>query len=275
MSLPTPAVVAFDRLAPDYDALASGETFSHQRRLSHAAFAAWVPAGSRVLEIGCGSGLDTEYFARAGLRVTACDPSPEMVARTLRRLAAVPGSARSDVVACGLEHLPDLLPALAGDEGFDVLVSNFGALNCVECLAPLGRLAASHLRPGGAVLIGLMGRWCAWEVMYFSATGRRGLARRRRTTPALVPVAGVEVPTFYHRVADVGRALGPGLHLRAVRGLGIVVPPPYLEPRWRQVPVPLRRAAVGLDRLVSPLPGLNRLGDHVLTRWVKRRSADA
>jgi hypothetical protein len=38
------------------------------------------------------------------------------------------------------------------------------------------------------------------------------------------------------------------------------------------VPVPIRGLAAGIDRLVSSWPGINLLGDHTLTRWVKRRA---
>jgi hypothetical protein len=110
---------------------------------------------------------------------------------------------------------------------------------------------------------------------YFTATGRRQAAHRRQQSAVMVPVAGVEVPTFYHGLDDLGRALGAELSLAQVRGIGVVVPPPYLEPRWRQVPRRLRALADGVDRLVAPWPGLNRCGDHVLARWVKRRYGHA
>ena len=54
-------------------------------------------------------------------------------------------------------------------------------------------------------------------------------------------------------------------------GIGVMVPPPYLEPRWQQVPPALRRAAAGVDRIAGSWPIVNQLGDHTLSRWVKRR----
>lgn len=46
-----------------------------------------VPAGGRMLEVGCGTGKATVAFARRGLRVSALEPSPEM-ASVARRLCA-------------------------------------------------------------------------------------------------------------------------------------------------------------------------------------------
>jgi SAM-dependent methyltransferase len=278
--------VAFDRLAPVYDDVAGGDAFRRQREQSHAALARWLSPGMRALEIGCGTGIDTVFLARRGLHVVACDPSEEMVRRAagraaqdarLRSFGASAGRApagRVVVLTCGLQELPDYLDTLDDGGGFDAIVSNFGALNCVESLEPLGVVAARHLRPGGAAMLVLIGRTCAWEDCYAVVTGRHSLMGRRRQSRALVPVAGVDVPTFYHRTSDLGRALGADFSLDQIVGLGIAVPPPYLEARWRQVPRALRALASRFDRLAGAWPPFSQLGDHVLTRWLKRRDAD-
>lgn len=266
---------AFDRLAPSYDTLVGSETFLHQRRQTHAAFTRWLRPGCRVLEIGCGTGLDTVFLAAAGLRVIACDPSEEMLSRTKRRLAQGAVADRAGILSCGLEDLPRFLDALDHSVGFDAILSNFGALNCVRSLEPLGVIARRHLRPGGAIVLGLMGRTCLWESLYFAVRGRPALAVRRRQAGATVPVAGVDVPTFYHRTREVRDALGEDFALDEVLGVGVMVPPPYLESRWLQVPASIRRATEGIDRVVASWPLLNQLGDHTLTRWVKRREVQS
>jgi ubiquinone/menaquinone biosynthesis C-methylase UbiE len=267
----TIARLAFDRLAPAYDALASGEAFTLQRRQTHAALARWIRSGFRVLEIGCGTGVDTEYLARLGARIVACDPSEEMLSRTRRRLETADIGDRVALLSCGLQGLPQFLDALDHSEGFDAIVSNFGALNCAPSLDALGEIGRRHLRPGGAMAIGLMGRACLWEAAYFTARGDRAKAARRRVNGVKVPVAGIDVPTFYHRTRDVANALGGDFSCDAVIGIGVLVPPPYLEPRWQRLPIALRRIAAGIDRIGGALPLFNQLGDHTLTRWLKRR----
>jgi SAM-dependent methyltransferase len=268
----TTARLAFDRLAPAYDALVAGEAFQLQRRQTHRLLAQWIRSGFRVLEIGCGTGVDTEFLAGLGARVVACDPSEEMLSRTRRRLAVAGLGDRISILSCGVQDLPQFLDALDHAEGFDAVVSNFGALNCAPSLVPLGIIGCRHLRAGGAMAIGLMGRTCLWEAVYFTMRGDRAKAARRRTPRADVPVAGIDVPTFYHRTRDVAAALGEGFVREAVIGVGVMVPPPYLEPRWLQLPSPLRRAAAGVDRLAGAWPIVNQLGDHTLSRWVKRRA---
>ena len=269
----TTARLAFDRLAPSYDTLVSGEAFQLQRKQTHRLLSHWIRPGFRVLEIGCGTGIDTEFLAGLGARIVACDPSEEMLSRTKRRIATAGAGDRISILSCGLHDLPQFLDALDHSEGFDAIVSNFGALNCAPSLSPLGVIGCRHLRAGGAMAIGLLGRNCLWEKIYFTARGDRVKAVRRQTEKADVPVAGIDVPTFYHRTRDLAASLGDGFVCDALIGVGVMVPPPYLEPRWRQLPAALRRAAAGLDRFAGSWPIVNQLGDHTLSRWVKRRAS--
>jgi SAM-dependent methyltransferase len=264
--------LAFDRLACDYDALTGGEIFRMMRARTHHAFARRLGAESRVLEIGCGTGADTSFLASWCRHVVACDPSEEMVTRTSRRLAREHLESRATVMPCGLQNLQWYLDALAPHEPFDAIVSNFGALNCVRHLAPLGALVRRQLRPGGVVLLGVMTRMCALEAAYFTLTGRPRLAGRRMHDGAVkVPVAGVDVPTYYHRVSALRRALGADVRLVALEGIGVALPPPYLEPRWRRLPDSVRTATTRIDALLAPWPPFNRIGDHVLLQFVKEQ----
>ena len=81
-----------------------------------------VPAGGRVLDLGCGEGRDSVYFASRGFEVTGLDISPEGLAKA-RRLADerkvhvrwlplsmldVPVAGRFDLIySCGsVHHVP-------------------------------------------------------------------------------------------------------------------------------------------------------------------------
>jgi len=52
-------------------------------------FEGLLPAGARVLDLGCGSGRDSRYFAERGYDVVAVDPSFAMCEQT-KAVAAVP-----------------------------------------------------------------------------------------------------------------------------------------------------------------------------------------
>jgi cyclopropane fatty-acyl-phospholipid synthase-like methyltransferase len=60
-----------------------------RRRAQRILDGAGIQQGSRVLELGCGTGLFTEMFAVAGARILAVDISPELLAKArLRNLPA-------------------------------------------------------------------------------------------------------------------------------------------------------------------------------------------
>jgi hypothetical protein len=51
------------------------------------------------------------------------------------------------ILSCGLQDLPQFLDALDHAEGFDAIVSNFGALNCAPSLDALGVIGGATFVP--------------------------------------------------------------------------------------------------------------------------------
>jgi SAM-dependent methyltransferase len=100
--------------------------------------AAGVAAGSRVLDVGCGSGELLEHLAALGAVPFGVDPAPAMAARARER---VPGA---DVREAGFDELP------FDDGAFDAVVAVNSLQFAEDTLAALAE-AARVLRPGGAV----------------------------------------------------------------------------------------------------------------------------
>lgn len=107
-----------------------------------AAFIGALPAGGQVLDLGCGPGIQAAAMARAGLRVTATDAVPEMVALA----AAQPG------VKAQVARFDDI----AGRDIYDGIWANFSLLHAPRADLPR-HLAALRgtLRPGGLFHIGM------------------------------------------------------------------------------------------------------------------------
>lgn len=225
--------------------------------------------GESVLELGCGTGEDALFLARQGCRVVATDASPAML-RAAREKLTVAGLASRAV----LERLDLAAPPadLAGGP-VELLFSNFGALNCLsrEQLARLGHAAAGWVRPGGRAVLVVMPRVCLAESAYFLARGRWREARRRWDGgPVEARVAGGTVATWYYAPEEVAAAFAPAFRLRAVRPVGLLVPPSYLDRRAARWPLVLR--ALGwLDERLEPLQPLAGLADHALVDLERRR----
>jgi len=88
------------------------ETFRHFCDFANIAVALSLPAGSRILDVGCGSGWLSEYFARLGYVVKGIDISPELIQMSRDRIAHVPydvdhqTTLRCEFAVHDIEHAP-------------------------------------------------------------------------------------------------------------------------------------------------------------------------
>jgi SAM-dependent methyltransferase len=219
------------------------------------------PAGSRVLELGCGTGEDAVHLAARGVDVLATDPAPAMV-REARAKADRAGLAdRVATRVLGAARLEEL-----GDVAFDGAFSNFGALNCVPDLAPVSAGLARLVRPGGRVLLCFLGRWVPWEWGWFLARGRRDSAFRRLAT------GGAEwhgLRVSYPALRGLKRTFAPGFRCSSARAVGVFLPPSYAE-AWAARHPRLLGALDALERRVEAIPPFPSLADHVLLELERR-----
>ncbi|MBC7931418.1 MAG: methyltransferase domain-containing protein, partial [Rubrivivax sp.] len=127
------------------------ETFRHFCDFANLAVALALPAGSRLLDVGCGSGWLSEYFARLGYDVTGIDISPELVEIARARVAAIPfGVDHETRLRCRfLVHDAESLPL---DEEFDAVVC-YDSLHHFEDERAVFRNLAAMTRTGGALFI--------------------------------------------------------------------------------------------------------------------------
>ena len=109
------------------------------------------PSACTVVEIGCGAGRMTQWFARGFGRVEALDVSPEMIALARRRLAGFPN------VRLHVSSGADLAPL--ADRSADLVFSYivFQHIPSREVIENYVREAARVLKPGGAFKFQLNG----------------------------------------------------------------------------------------------------------------------
>jgi ubiquinone/menaquinone biosynthesis C-methylase UbiE len=255
----------FDAIAERYDESFTASKIGRAQRAS-----VWdklggvFRSGDRLVEIGCGTGVDACFLAERGVDVIACDSSPQMVAVATRRVAEKerPGSIYPRLLAA--EHIH----ALRHDGSFDGAFSNFGALNCVQDLRPFARDLAAVLNPGATALLCWMGPCCAWEIVWYLATGKPGKAFRRfhRDGVSAQLAGGAHLRVRYPSVRELVRTFAPEFRLKSLKGIGIAVPPSYIESWANRLPR-LFDFSVRADSLLGHCPGIRALADHVLLEF--------
>jgi len=274
--LPTPVLSSpFDAIAERYDETFTSSTVGQAQRA-----AVWselqkaFDPGYRVLDIGCGTGVDARFLADQGVDVVACDSSVQMLAVAGRRIAGFTESRSKGSVKLRRLAASEIC-ALKNDAPFDGAFSNFGAVNCVEDMRRLASDLAVLLKPGASLLLCLMGPVCLWEIAWYLLHGQRLKAFRR------VHRSGVEarlgdgaiVHVRYPGVGSMRRTFAPEFDLRNVRGIGVMVPPSYLEGWAKRLPGAMR-VAVSADWFLGKCPGIRMVADHVLLRFERKTSHD-
>ena len=243
---------AFDQLAPQYDQLWTRSAVGHlQREAVWRHMGGLFQPGQSVLDLGCGTGEDALRLMRAGLRVHAIDASAEMV-----RIARDRGV---DAETLPIENCGHL------EGSFDIILSNFGAFNCVDDLESLREPLARLVRPGGYLAICVIGRFCAWETAW--ALLRRQPAKAfRRWRKSVMSSLGIRV--FHPSTNHLKAAFRPRFTLVSWCGIGLCVPPSYITGLSGGVLQKLD----ALDRRVAHWPVLRGLCDHRLFVFVRSSS---
>lgn len=253
---------AFDAIAQEYDSQFTDSMIGRaQRRSVWAEMDRHFRSGQRVLEINCGTGVDALHLAARGLWVTACDASPEMVRVAHRRREASPWRAHVDLHVLSIEQISQL----DGEGPFDGVLSNFAGLNCVQDLPNVAEALARLVRPGGRAVLGVFGAICLWEVVWFilRGEGRKAIRRFKRSGNLANLGPDHDVWVRYPSVASLRRDFAPHFHLLGWKGVGVAVPPTYVEPWAAHFPHWLEFAAA-LDIVLGKCPGARALADHIV-----------
>jgi SAM-dependent methyltransferase len=198
--------------------------------------------GDAVLDVGCGTGIDAQFLARAGVRVVGIDASPPMIAQAKTRLEVDPLKELVELRVLDLREIGSL-PA-----GFDGIISAFASLSTVADLEDFAQQAARLLRPRGAMVLHLLNRSSLWEWLGLVRQGRLRAARRLgRHVERNFVIGGRPVRHYlYHAREAYARFFSAHFRLRRAYGLGILRPPHTLG---RLPPA----VVTALDRLERPV----------------------
>jgi ubiquinone/menaquinone biosynthesis C-methylase UbiE len=258
-----PAALVFDQMAGEYDNVFTRSLIGRaQRDIVWDVLMQTFHHGDHVLELNCGTGEDALFLARQAIAVTACDASPKMIQVASERLQNEAPNIQVQFNLLPTERLRELQPATTFDGAF----SNFSGLNCVPDLKQAANDLATLLRTNASLVICVSTRFCAWEMIWFLLHGNLRKAFRRCSGRTTATVGEFAVDVYYPTVRKLQQLFAPSFVMHSCKGVGITVPPSYVE-TWINRHPKLLRTLCAIDRIISSLPGFRILGDHMILRF--------
>lgn len=137
----------FDAYARYYDLLYRDKDYVAEARYVASLIREHAPHGTRVLELGCGTGAHAEHLARMGYHVHGVDRSEVMLDSAAKRKAGLPAD-----VARRLSFGKGDVRTVRAGKTYDAAISLFHVMSYQTTDADLAaaiQTAAAHLAPGG------------------------------------------------------------------------------------------------------------------------------
>lgn len=259
------AGAAFDRIAQDYDRRFTDSLIGRAQR-----DAVWkmlirtFRKNAKVLELNCGTGEDAIYLAGNGISVVALDASRQMIARAEQRLQH-----NSPKTPVSFRELPtERIDELHPETLFDGAFSNFSGLNCIADLEAVASSLARLVKQDGRLVLCFSTRFCPMEILYYLTHGQWRKAFRRCKGYTKVTLDRLQFTVYYPTLRKIRQSFAPDFRLYSCTGIGVAVPPSYLEGWARQHPR-IFRILRRLEERLASLPILRSRGDHVLLCFEK------
>jgi len=258
-----PAELAFGHLASTYDTEFTETLIGRAQRAAvwKCAEAVFAPS-SHLLELNCGTGEDAIHLARLGFVVTACDVSSNMIAEARKKALLEGLSDRIHFYVKATERITEI----AAHHSFGGAFSNFSGFNCVKDLGAVARDLAPSLLPYSPLLFCFSTRHCLWESVWYLLHGDRRRAFRRWKGRHHARFGDTVFTVYYPSCREIQESFAPYFRLVSITGIGVAVPPSYVNSFISRHPR-LLRALENIDTTIRDLPGLRTLGDHVLLHF--------
>lgn len=212
-----------------------------------------------ILEINCGTGHDAIQLAALGHRVKATDASISMINKAKEKMNGQAGTITGlSFSVCAFDQLSQQF----NGERFDLVFSNFGGLNCVDedGLSALSRDLVQLVKPGGMLMLVLMGKCCIREMAYYAIRGKFKQAFRRFGKSADFTYGPSAMRIYYYSPAKIKSMFSAGFQQVQNFPVGFFIPPSYLEKKYEGKTDQLNR--LGRREKKYGYPFLSAFSDH-------------
>ena len=220
----------YDLISTTYDGVEGSNAVGRRLRARmQGALYRTFHAGDRVVELGCGTGIEALALASRGIEVVATDPSEGMLER-VREKAAEYGPSQLTTRRMAAHEIGSLA-AEFGEGSFDGAYSHGGALNMDPNLGAVAAGLARLLQPAGKALFTVLNQVSLFELLFYPLVFRPRKAFRRLGNIIPIPITrhaahkAFVVPTRFYSPRAFFRFFRDAFTLRRLEGAQIVLPP--------------------------------------------------
>ena len=225
----------FDQLAAGYDAEFTHSVIGKMQRGRVWNYLTLIlnKAGQSldILEINCGTGHDAIQLAALGHRVRATDASASMIERAMEKMNDQDhGTKELRFSVCRFDQLHSQF----NGQQFDIIFSNFGGLNCIDeaGLSALSNDLHQMMKPGGSLILVLMGKCCIREMAHYAIRGKFKQAFRRLGKPVDFTKGDSTIKVYYYSPGKIKSLFSQGFRSVQNFPVGFFIPPSYLEKKY-------------------------------------------
>lgn len=179
---------------------------------------------SQILELNCGTGIDSIYFAKNGHKILATDNAPGMLRALNEKVTKHQLQDSIETFRCSFNNLENIQ-----GKQFDYIFSNFGGLNCTDNLEKILIDIQRLLKPGGYFSLVIMPKICPWEILMLFRGYFKTAFRRILKNGSSAHLEGKYFQCYYYNPSYITKRLKHDFELVTIKGLSISVPPPYIE----------------------------------------------
>lgn len=223
----------------------------------------YLKPGDTILELNCGTGIDTIFFAEHGYDVYATDLTAPMLDELEKKTELLHLQDKIQIRQLSFLDLPQL-----GNMQFDHVFSNFGGLNCTDRLDKVLQDMSEKIKPGGYCTLVIMPHFSPWEFLALLKGKFRYAFRRFGKKGSDARVEGLLFRCWYYNPSFVIHHL-PDFTLCKLEALGIFVPAPHSE-RLMRNRKNLFNFLAGMENMIAGIWPFNRWGDHYVITLKKK-----